>query len=204
MREESIHFSEVEEKILNAALKVVNEATISGTRMHLIADKAEMVQSNLHYYYKTKQDLLEGLQERVLEEFYNMRRIDKKKCEDTLKDQLHIFFRQKKQMLTKKKDYDFAEMNFIIETRVNKVIQERFQESYSEWRDAIREIIIRFCPNMAESDKEIIPYLAVSLLEGASIQVLIDGKAFDADAYFEAAEKMVLDHIEIAMKKVQK
>lgn len=203
MKEESIHFSEVEEKILNATLKVVNEATISGTRMHLIADKADMVQSNLHYYYKTKQELLEGLQERVLEEFYKIRRVDKKKCADTLKDQLHIFFHQKKHMLTKKRDYDFAELNFIVESKVNKKIQERFLESYSEWRDAIREIIIRFCPNMSESDKEIIPYLAVSLLEGASLQALIDGKEFDADAYFEAAEETVLNQIENAMKKCE-
>lgn len=105
---ETLHFSEAEERILNAALKVVNEATISGTRMHLIAEKADMVQSKVHYYYKTKQALLEGL-------------------------------------------------------------QERFQESYSEWRDAIREIIIRFCPDMEENDKEIIPYLTVSSIGAADM-----------------------------------
>ena len=43
---------EAEERILKAALKVVNEVTINGTRMHLIAEKAGMVQSNIHYYYK--------------------------------------------------------------------------------------------------------------------------------------------------------
>lgn len=203
MKEESLHFTESEERILNAALKVVNEETISGTRMHLIAEKAEMVQSNVHYYYKTKQDLLERLQERILEEFYNIRRIDKQKSADTLQGQIHIFFSQKKYMLLKKKDYDFAELNFIIQSKIDQKIRGRFQESYTEWRDAIREIIIRFCPEMEESDKEIIPYLAVSLLEGASIQVLVDGKDFDAESYFDSAEKMVLDHIENAMKKVQ-
>ena len=201
---ETLHFSEAEERILNAALKVVNEATISGTRMHLIAEKADMVQSNVHYYYKTKQALLEGLQERVLQEFYNIRLTDKKQSRDTLKDQLHIFFQQKKYMITKKKDYDFAELNFIVQSKINQKVRERFQESYTEWRDAIREIIIRFCPDMEENDKEIIPYLTVSLLEGASIQVLVEGKDFDADSYFTAAEEMVLSHIEDAMKKVNK
>lgn len=204
MREESLHFAEAEEKILNAALKVVNEATISGTRMHLIAEKAGMVQSNVHYYYKTKQDLLDGLQERVLEEFYNVQRAGKKKSKDTLESQLHVFFQQKKYMIQKRKDYDFAELDFIVQSKINSKIQERFQQSYSEWRDSIREVIIRFCPDMEESDKEIIPYLAVSLLEGASIQVLVDGKDFDADSYFAAAEEMVLSQIQNAMKKVQK
>ena len=203
MREESLHYTESEEKILNAALKVVNEATISGTRMHLIAEKADMVQSNVNYYYKTKQALLEGLQERVLEEFYNIRRTDKKQSQNTLKDQLHIFFQQKKYMITKRKDYDFAELNFIVQSKIDKKVKARFQESYSEWRDAIREIIIRFCPQIEERDKEIIPYLAVSLLEGASIQVLVEGKDFDAESYFSAAEEMVLNHIENAVRSVQ-
>ena len=54
---------------------------------------------------------------------------------------------------------------------------------------------------MDETDKELIPYMAVSLLEGASIQVLVDGKGFDADSYFAYAEEMVLEQIRIAMEK---
>ena len=42
MKTETLHVTETEERILNAALKVVNDVTISGTRMHLIADKADM------------------------------------------------------------------------------------------------------------------------------------------------------------------
>ena len=47
MKTETLHVTETEERILNAALKVVNDVTISGTRMHLIAEKADMVQSNV-------------------------------------------------------------------------------------------------------------------------------------------------------------
>ena len=42
MKTETLHVTETEERILNAALKVVNDVTISGTRMHLIAEKADM------------------------------------------------------------------------------------------------------------------------------------------------------------------
>ena len=75
MKTETLHVTETEERILNAALKVVNDVTISGTRMHLIAEKADMVQSNVHYYYKTKQELLKGLQEWILEECYDMQQV---------------------------------------------------------------------------------------------------------------------------------
>ena len=102
MKTETLHVTETEERILNAALKVVNDVTISGTRMHLIAEKADMVQSNVHYYYKTKQELLKGLQEWILEECYDMQQVSKKSSKDTLEDQLHIFFQQKKILLTKK------------------------------------------------------------------------------------------------------
>ena len=166
MKTETLHVTETEERILNAALKVVNDVTISGTRMHLIADKADMVQSNVHYYYKTKQDLLKRLQEWILEECYDMQQVSKKSSKDTLEDQLHIFFQQKKTLLTKKKEYDFAELDFLVQTRIDADIRARFQEAYAVWRDNIRAIIILFCPNMEETDKELIPYTAVSLLEG--------------------------------------
>ncbi|MDR1018677.1 MAG: TetR/AcrR family transcriptional regulator [Lachnospiraceae bacterium] len=193
--EEGKRYSEAEEKILHAALKVVNEVTINGTRMHLIAENAGMVQSNVHYYYKTKQQLMEELQNRILEEFYSHRRVDKKQNPDTLEGQLHVFFQQKKYMLQKKRDYDFGEMNFIIQSKIDEKIRKCFQESYTEWRDSIREIIIKFYPNIDEKNKENIPFLAVSLLEGASVQSLIDPDEFDIDDYFSTAEEMVLNHI---------
>ena len=73
MREKQLLVSDTEEKILTAALKVINRETISGTRIHLIAKEADVAQSNVHYYYKTKQDLMDSLQERVLEECYDIR-----------------------------------------------------------------------------------------------------------------------------------
>ena len=138
--------TDTRERILNAALKVINEETISGTRMHLIAEKADVVQSNVHYYYETKQDLLLALQEKVLTECYEIRRQDKKKSRDTLESQLHIFFQQKKHLILKKAEYDFAEMDFLIQGKMNEKIHQRFVESYEQWRDDIREVIIRYCP----------------------------------------------------------
>lgn len=196
MREEFMRFEDTKEKVLHAALEVVNEKTISGTRMHLIAGKADMVQSNVHYYYKTKQELLEGLQERILEEFYRIQREGWEKCGDTLEEQLHVFFQQKRYMIEEKRDYDFAELNFIVQSKIDGKIQERFQQSYSKWREEISRIIERFCPDLPQQEREAIPYLAVSLLEGASIQALVEGEGFDAEKYFNTAESMVLQRLQ--------
>ena len=201
MKTETLHVTETEERILNAALKVVNDVTISGTRMHLIAEKADMVQSNVHYYYKTKQELLKGLQEWILEECYDMQQVSKNSSKDSLEDQLHIFFQQKKILLTKKNEYDFAEIDFLVQTRIDADIRARFQEAYAVWRDNIREIIIRFCPNMDETDKELIPYMAVSLLEGASIQVLVDGKVLTQIVILHMQKKWCLSRSELQWRK---
>ena len=192
---QTYEISEMEENILKAALKVVNEETISGTRMHLIAEKAKMVQSNVHYYYKTKDDLMLSLQHYVVNECVRIRTKDRKKVGDTLEEQLHIFFQQKIQLLTKRKDLDFAEMDFIVQSKNNAKIRGYFDENYQEWREEIREVLRRYCPELGESDREMIPYLVISLLEGATVQALIGRRTFDIDAYMESAEKMVLDHI---------
>ena len=194
MREKQLSVSDTEEKILTAALKVINRETISGTRIHLIAKEADVAQSNVHYYYKTKQDLMDSLQERVLEECYDIRRSNV--GDETLEGQLHTFFEQKKHLILKKRNYDF-----IIQSKLDVTMKNRFQKAYEEWRDDIREIIIRFYPMISEEDKEQIPYVIVSMLEGASLQVLIDADDFNADMYFGHAEKMALTYIYNAGKK---
>ena len=189
--------TDTRERILNAALKVINEETISGTRMHLIAEKADVVQSNVHYYYETKQDLLLALQEKVLTECYEIRRQDKKKSRDTLESQLHIFFQQKKHLILKKAEYDFAEMDFLIQGKMNEKIHQRFVESYEQWRDDIREVIIRYCPGLAEQTKEILPFVIVSMLQGASLQALVEQKRFDVEECFAKCEELLLHYLKL-------
>mgnify|MGYP000270143757 CR=1 FL=1 len=74
------------------------------------------MQSNVHYYYKTKQDLLKRLQEWILEECYDMQQVSKKSSKDTLEDQLHISS-SRKNSADQEKEYDFAELDFLVQTR---------------------------------------------------------------------------------------
>lgn len=192
---ERIKGADTQERILNAALKVINAETISGTRMHLIAQKADVVQSNVHYYYKTKQDLLLALQERVLSQCYDIREQDKKQSEDTLESQLHIFFQQKKFLISKRSDYDFAELDFLIQGKNDEEIHDRFVESYERWRDDIREVIIRYCPGMDEETKEILPFIIVAMMQGASLQTLVEKNGFDVEVFFAKCEEMLLQYL---------
>ena len=193
-----ITIKEPVKRVLNAALDVVNKDTISGTRMHLIAEQAGMVQSNVHYYYKTKHDLMLALQEYIFEECYEIRRIEKSCSKDNLESQLEVFINQKKKLIVEKNKYDFAEIDFWVQSKSNWDIHSNFVESYEKWREEIRIILKTYCPSLDEKSLEILPYTLVSLLQGATIQYFISDTNFDVDNYFETCKQMMLNQIKSA------
>lgn len=192
---------EQNKRILNAALDVVNKKNISGTRMHLIADQAKMVQSNVHYYYKTKEDLMLALQEYIFEECYDIRRKEKKHSKDNLESQLDVFINQKKRLILNKQKYDFAEIEFWVHSKTHEKVHIQFKNNYEKWRSEIREILEKYCPDLDEMNKEILPFTLISLLQGATIQYSIDKNSFAFENYFELSKQMILNQIKVATKK---
>lgn len=119
----------IEEKILEAALAVVSEKSISGTRMHLIAEKADMVQSNVHYYFKTKNNLMLALQKKVVSRCLEIRDNIKDNYGDNLEDQLEIFIEQKMTFLMEEQEYDIVEVDFWLQAHNNPEIRKIMQRS---------------------------------------------------------------------------
>lgn len=185
-----------EEKILKAALAVVKEYTISGTRMHLIAEKAGMVQSNLHYYFRTKGELMSELQKNVLAKCLELRENSRKNKKGTLEDELDVFIEQKKEFIMKYREYDYAEVDFWVQGRIDADIKSNFAESFKGWRSEIRSMLVKYVPQLSEQSKEYLPYMIVSYLEGATIQYLIDENNINLNKYFEYGKKMILKTIE--------
>lgn len=185
------------QRILDAALDVVNRETISGTRMHLIADQAQMVQSNIHYYYKTKNDLMLALQDYIFEECYEIRRKEKKASKDTLESQMSVFINQKQKLIRNKNKYDFAEIDFWVQSKKNEDIHLKFVESYEKWKREIGEILDRYCAELEKECREMLPYMVISLLQGATIQCAIHKDNFNMDSYFNACKDMILNQIKI-------
>ncbi len=182
-------------RIMNAALDVVNKQTISGTRMHLIADKAKMVQSNVHYYYKTKNELMLALQDYIFEECYDARRKEKKHSKDNLDSQLDVFINQKKRLIMTKHKYDFAEIDFWVQSKINDEVHDKFNQSYTKWKREIREILDHYCPWLDERSRELLPFTLISLMQGATIQYRINKDEFDVDGYFDLCKQLMLNQI---------
>jgi len=181
-----------EERILEAALEVVEDYTISGTRMHLIAKKAEMFPSNIHYYYRTKDELLLALQQKVLNKCLKLRADIRAHSKDTLESQLDVFFEQKKALIMEYREYDYAEIDFWVQGRVDSNIKKGFADSFSGWREEIRQVLEKYIPDVPEEGKVYLSAHIVSILEGATIQYLMDENSFDLDKYFAFGKKMIL------------
>lgn len=187
----------VETAILDAAFQVVNERTISGTRMHLIAEKCGMAQSNLHYHFKTKRDLLVALLEHIQEYFSETRLEHMAQCEDSRRGQLYGFLEQKKHVILDEPEYDRVQNDYWCMGQVDPVINESIFKSYQIWRDHVSDTILKYDPDLDPARVKQAAYVMISMMVGASFQYLCGG-GFDLDTYNEDCLNMIEAYLDAA------
>lgn len=179
------------EVILEAALDVIEDRAISGTRLRLIAERANLFQSNIHYYFRSKRELPLAVQKKVLNRCIEIRSALEQEAEDTLDAQLNVFIRQKIEFIRNLRKYDYAEIDFWVQARSDEDIRREFKRSFQNWRSDIKDILRPHARGRKEKELDLCAAMFVSLLEGATLQYLIDSEAFDLDNYFDAARDAV-------------
>ena len=182
-----------EDKILDAALDVVQEHTISGTRIHLVAEYAGCFQSNIHYYFKSKRDLLLAVLHRLQRRCLDIRAELREQADAGLDAQLDIFFEQKKQFILHETKYDYAEIDFWTQAHLDEEIREQFAVSFRKWREEISRVIARYAPWVSPQQRSFLSALMVSMMEGATLQYLVDKNAFALDDYFARCKQLILE-----------
>ena len=189
--------NEATNKILEAAFEIVAQNKISGTRMHLIAKEAGMVQSNLHYYYPTKNDLMIALLDSIQERFTQKRMSSVDLEEKSFVENLQGLFYEKKDDIQNHKKIDYVQFDFWVQGTADPEIKTKFKNAFDIWIENITEVL-KQDTNFKENESVhygMLPYLIVSIMMGASMQYLIDEEKFDLDEYFTAAEKMILNFL---------
>jgi TetR/AcrR family transcriptional regulator len=189
---------EVSKKILDATLEVIAREKISGTRMHLIAEEAHMTQSNLHYYFPTKKDLLIGLLNDIQQWFSENRQKVVDFHNGSFKENLHAIFTEKKDVIQRNKKLDYVQFDYWVQGTVDPEVRATFQRTFDTWRQDIQRILSQRTNHESASNEEpqyqrMIPYLMVSLMMGASMQYLIDEGNFNLDEYFAVAETLIIN-----------
>lgn len=184
-----------EDTILEAALDVMGERSISNTRMHLIAEKAGMKQPNLHYYFKTKRDLLLKLMDKVQGHFNEL--MDAQvNDQPSLEGKLAGFFEQKKYLILEDPRYDRVQFDLWGLGQSDAEVNEQFANSYTEWRRRISEAIEEAMPALPKYKRNLTSAMMVSMMMGASLQYLSNPKAFNINKYFNYCLETVLLSLE--------
>lgn len=185
-----------EEKILDAAFDVLQQRTIGGTRMAAIAARAGLFQSNIHYYYKSKRDLLLAVQQKVLQRCITLRReLRAQSACSGLRDELDCFWGQKRRFILEEPWYDYAEIDFWSQSRVDQAMREQMVHSFCNWRREIEDMLAAYAADMDQARRRLLAAVMVSMMEGASMQYLADPEAFDLDEYFAYCGRIVLREI---------
>lgn len=184
---------EIERKILDAAMEVVSREKISGTRMHAIAQEANMSQANLHYHFSSKNDIMRALLDDIKEKFSEDRKEHIDINNQTVAENVRGFFKQKKNDILNNTKLEIIQFDYWVQGTVNEEIRAKFQDSFEAWRESIKEVLDKGGFPNSEDTKytEMLPFILVSLMLGASLQYLIDEEKFDLDEYFELAEKII-------------
>lgn len=184
------------EKILEATLDVIEERSICETRMRHIAEKADVYQSNLHYYYKTKKELLLEVQKKVASRCIELREMTKIDAEDTLESQLDIFLKQKLVFIMEEQKYDYAEIEFWVLSRFDEDFKAEFKRSFFGWRKELQNLIVKYRPEIEVAEQVLMASVIISLLEGATIQYLADPEVFEVENYFAFCKKLIIRNIQ--------
>jgi TetR/AcrR family transcriptional regulator len=180
-------------RILEAALKVISKNKLAGTRMHLIAQEAGVSQSILHYYFKSKKDLLNSLLVEINENFNEQRKELVELAKESFNDSLKRYFSQKKNLILNHKEIDIVQMDFWVLGTVYEEINPQMKNLFSSWRNSITESLREIAVMEGKSDKyiNILPIVIVSVMIGATLQYLMDEGSFDIEKYFNVAENMI-------------
>jgi len=133
--------SDIEKRILDAAMVVVAREKISGTRMHMIAEEAQMSQANLHYHFSTKHDIMMALLDNIQEEFSNDRKSYIDLENKTVVENMRGFFDQKKNEIRNKKKMDYTQIDYWVQGTVNEEIRAKFKNTFDIWRNSISETL---------------------------------------------------------------
>ncbi len=186
----------VTEHIIDSTIEVLAQKTISGTRMALIAQQAEMGASNIHYYFKTKKDLLHAVLMELQRRSSVRREGIMQHVGPSVDSQLAGFFESKATMIQNDPFADTIQFDFWVQGLTDDhELTEQVNDSFDIWRKDIIKVLEEHAPGMDQIKKEMLAHIMVSMMMGASMQYHNCPTPIDLDIYFSHCLKMILDQI---------
>jgi len=181
------------ETILDAALETIFYDKISGARLRQVARRSGMSQGNLHYYYPTKDELFQALLDHLLKTFVREREMLMSDHMLQPQEKLRVFFNQQIELIRRAKEVVIF-FDFWVQGTKDASIRKKIRGMYARWREDIKSVIAEGVQSgvFSASQAAQMPALLASIMDGASLQYLMDAQALNLQAYFDTAYDMVL------------
>lgn len=179
------------DRILDAAFKIIDEKTITGTRMRLIANEAGMSTATLVYHFKSKNDLLKALLIRTSETFNQKVFQAVENRSRGFNEKLHKFFEMERELIEKDKASDRMYFDFWVQGQIDPEINVFMQDLYNSWRNDYINLFHEFYPDIEPSMLETLSRLMLSMLLGASLQYTLCNHTDGLDEYISLCEKTI-------------
>ena len=186
-----MEYDPTKEKIIKAAIEVVAEKTISGTRMHLIAEAAGMSTATLHYHFNTKDDLLKEMLRYLINNFRKTVEEMLSTVSNDLGEKFAHHFDIEKDIIEKDKAIGRLELDFWTLGQIDPEINGYIQEMLFLWRKDIIEYITYHMPGQDPARVQTASEIMVSMMVGALFQFLNANVSYDIDRYFADCCKML-------------
>ncbi len=172
------------EAVLRAAFAVIAEHTISGTTTALISERAGVSKPLLHYHFKTKEAVLESVLNRVLDRLLEIPLEDFNKDVAPFDEIKGIFSRYRK-TITEEPALLTVFFDFWVRGVKHPEIRVKIVQRFDGFRGYIAQLIRDGVAkgHFVAEKSHMVPPLMLSMLEGASLQLISDPSAFNIDLY---------------------
>ena len=172
------------EAVLRAAFNVIAEQTISGTTTALIAERAGISKPLLHYHFKTKEAVLESVLNRVLDRLLEIPLEHFNKNSAPFDEIKGIFGRYRK-TITEEPALLTVFFDFWVRGMKRPEIRAKIVQRFDGFRGYIAQLVRDGVANgdFTSEKSHMVPPLMLSMLEGASLQLISDPGAFNIDLY---------------------
>ncbi len=191
------------EFILQATLEVICQHHISGTTIRRIAEQANISPSLIHYYFPTKRDVFMAVIDYLIE-FYD-RNHAAYIMTDNIRpaEKLMIMVSNQIEYTSRRKEY-YVIYDFWTHAITDDEIKAKVKEMFLKWEGWVRKIIDEgiLTGEFDSQNADFVPYLLMSLINGAAIQYLINEHVFDIHDYYNRVYKLIAGMLAAPQEKM--
>lgn len=167
-----------------AAFNVIAEHSIAGTTTGLIAERAGISKPLLHYHFKTKEAVLEAVLNRVLDRLLEIP-LENFNTKSTPLDEIKGIFNRYRNTITQEPGLLIVFFDFWVRGVKHPEIRGKIVQRFDGFRGYIAQLVRDGVTSgdFTAEKSHMVPPLMLSMLEGASLQLISDPAAFNIDLY---------------------